>query len=121
VVEPGELAGVVAEPVVLAAAIQEAALIVPGVVAMSPGRGFVEATYGPGVTVQGVGMGVYHDRLEVSVHVVVGPTGIPTLAQQLRHVIRTVIRVCTGQSAETINLYVDDIVLEARLSGDAVV
>jgi uncharacterized alkaline shock family protein YloU len=121
VVEPGELARVVAEPVALAAAIQAAALIVPGVVAMSPGRGFVEATYGPGVTVHGVGMGVYHDHLEVSVHLVVGLTAIPTLARELRRVIRTVIREYTGRSADTINLYIDDIVLEARPGGDGVV
>lgn len=120
-VEPGELAGVVAEPAVLAAAIQQAALQIPGVIALSPGRSFVEATYGPGVTVKGVGMGVYHDHLEVSVHLVVGPTAIPTLAQQVRRAIRAVIREYTGQSADTINLYIDDIVLEARLSGDGIV
>ena len=119
-VEPGELVGVVSEPVALAAAIQEAALIVPGVVAMSPGRDFVEATYGAGVTVHGVGMGVYQDRLEVSVHLVVGPTDIPALARRLRSVIRTVIREYTGQSADTINLYIDDIVLNARLGGNGV-
>ena len=118
---PGELAGVVAEPVALATAIQQATLMVPGVVRISPGRGYIEATYGPGTTVEGVGMGVYHDRLEVSVHVVVGPTGIPALARRLRGVISTVIRANTGYSAHTINLYIDDIVLEERLSGDGVV
>lgn len=119
-VEPGELAGVVAEPVALAAAIQQAALQIPGVIALSPGRGFVEATYGPGVTVHGVGMGVYYGQLEVSVHLVIGSTAIPTLARRVRSVIRTVIREYIGRSADTINLYIDDIVLEPRLSGDGV-
>ena len=117
-VAPGGLAGVVSDPIALAAAIQQVVLTVPGVVGISPGRGFVEATYGPGITVQGVGMGVYNGQLEVSVHVVAGPTAIPALAQRLRHSIGTVVRERTGRSADTINLYIDDIVLGAGGSWD---
>lgn len=114
-VEPGGLAGVVPDPVALAAAIQQAVLTVPGVVGISPGRSFVEATYGPGVTVRGVGMGVYSGRLEVSVHVVAGPTAIPALARRLRGVIGSAVRERTGRSADIINLYIDDVVLGAEV------
>ncbi|PZR97866.1 MAG: hypothetical protein DLM70_18550 [Chloroflexi bacterium] len=117
-VEPGGLAGVVSDPVALAAAIQQAVLDVPGIVGISPGRGFVESTYGPGVTVQGVGMGVYSGRLEVSVHVVVGPMAIPALARRLRGVIDSVVRQHAGRAADIINLYIDDVVLGAGVSED---
>ncbi|GAC1643577.1 MAG: hypothetical protein NVS4B2_33260 [Chloroflexota bacterium] len=117
-VEPGGLAGVVADPVALAAAIQQAVVTVPGVVRISPGRNFVDATYGPGMTVQGVGMGVYTGRLEVSVHIVTGPTSIPSLAQRLRRVIGSIIHEHAGRAADTIDLYIDDIVLDTGPGGD---
>jgi uncharacterized alkaline shock family protein YloU len=119
VVEPGGLAGVVSEPVALAAAIQQAMLAVPGVVGMSPGRGFVEATYGPGVTVHGVGMGVYNGKLEVSVHVIAGPTPLPLLARRLHSTIGSVVRQSTGREANLITLYIDDIVLSAGFAAEA--
>jgi uncharacterized alkaline shock family protein YloU len=118
VVEPGGLAGVVSEPVALAAAIQQAVLAVPGVVSISPGRGFVEATYGPGITVHGVGMGVYNGQLEVSVHVIVGPTPLPPLFRRLRSTIGSVVQERTGREADTINLYIDDIALGAGFIGE---
>jgi uncharacterized alkaline shock family protein YloU len=65
-------------------------------------------------------MGVYNDRLEVSLHVVVGPTVIPIVARQLRQTIGPIVYEHTGRSMTTINLYIDDIVLDAHLSGDGV-
>lgn len=117
-VESGGLVGVVAEPVALAAAIRHAILSVPGVVDMSPGRGFVEATYGPGITVHGVGMGVYDGKLEVSVHVVAGPTPLHPLARRVREVVATIIGQEIGRTAHTINVYIDDIVPNAAAGGE---
>lgn len=108
----------VSEPAALAAAIQQAALAVPGVVGISPGRSFVEATYGPGVTVHGVGMGVYNGQLEVSVHVVAGPTPLHPLARRLRRIIGSVVQERIGRAADTINLYIDDIMLGAGFAGE---
>jgi hypothetical protein len=118
VVEPGGLAGVVAEPVALAAAIRRAVLAVPGVVGISPGRAFVEATYGPGVTVHGVGMGVIHGQYEVSVHVITGPTPLPLLARRLRSTIGSIVQEHIGRPADMINLYIDDIALGAGFIGE---
>ncbi|GAC1404632.1 MAG: hypothetical protein NVSMB52_18500 [Chloroflexota bacterium] len=119
-VESDTLTSVVAEPVVLASAIQEAALTVPGVVRISPGRGFVEATYGPGKTVQGIGMGRYDGQLEISVHVVTGWTPIPSLAQRLRRTVASVVSEYTGCSADRIDVYIDDIVFDASRNGDSI-
>ncbi|MGI8825544.1 MAG: hypothetical protein ACR2JC_07855 [Chloroflexota bacterium] len=102
-----------ADPVALAAAIRQAALGVPGVAAISSGRGFLEATYGRSMTVRGVGVGVYDGRLVVSVHIVTVATPIPILARRLRDVVGSVMGERAARSPDAIDVYVDDIVLTA--------
>jgi uncharacterized alkaline shock family protein YloU len=99
------------DSVVLAQAIRQAVLQVPGIVRMSPGRRYVEATYGPGVTVQGVGISMQTGQIEADVHVVATATPLPALAHRLRHAIRTALAQTTPLPLGPVNIYIDDIVL----------
>ena len=102
---------VLPESVVVAQTIREAALHVPGVIAMSPGRRYREATYGPGVTVWGVGISTQHGRIDADVHVVASVTPLPALAHRLRRTIQHALREISLLPVGQINIYIDDIVL----------
>lgn len=97
------------EEVELADLVREAALRTPGVLGISPGIGYREMTYGPGVTVEGVGVSVQNRRARINVHVVVANVVIPELALGLRREIRKVVRRDGRARTELINIYVDDI------------
>src|SRR4051794_40074989 len=100
---------VLPESVVVAQRIRDAALTVPGVVAMSPGRRYREATYGPGVTIWGVGVSTQFGRVDADVHVVVAPMPLLLLAAHLRRTIRAVLTYESPLPVGRINIYIDDI------------
>lgn len=102
------------ESVVVARVIRDAALQVPGIVAMSPGRQYVEATYGAGITILGVGVSLQQGQIETDVHVVVDVTPLPVLARRVRHSIETALRRTGLLAIDQINIYIDDIVFPGR-------
>jgi len=92
----------------LADAIRSAVLAVPGVLALSPGVGFVEATYGRNRAIYGVGLQREPGCIGVNVHVVVAEEPIPHLAQHLRRAVYARVQTECGLPAEPINLWIDD-------------
>lgn len=66
-------------------------------------------TYGPGITVEGVGVSVTDRHAKINVHIVAADVVIPELALGLRREIRKVIRRDGRAHADTINIYIDDI------------
>jgi uncharacterized alkaline shock family protein YloU len=106
--------------VVVAQAIRDAVLRIPGVAGLSAGLRYVEATYGHGVTVLGVGISVLEGQVEADVHVVATATPLPALASQVRQVVQGAIRQTAVLPPGRVNVYVDDIVLEERQAQEAV-
>ena len=98
--------------VVLAQAIRDEVVRIPGVLALSPGRHYVEATYGPGVTVLGIGLSVLDDRIEADVHVVAAVVRLPVLALQVRAAARLAIYHTSALPPGPVNVYIDDIVFQ---------
>ena len=107
----------VSSDIALAETIREAALAVPGVAGISPGRRYVEATYGPGITIRGIGVSRQHGRIRADVHVVAGVTPLPDLARRLREAIVAALQGATDVPVGAINLYIDDIALGDELTG----
>lgn len=97
----------------LAALVKDVALQTPGVLAIGSGIGYREATYGPGVTIEGVGVSIESGRVTTNVHVVVSETSIPELSLRLRRGIRKVLRRGGRAHPGRITIYVDDIELTA--------
>jgi uncharacterized alkaline shock family protein YloU len=98
------------DEVELATLIRVATLRVPGVLAISKGIGYREATYGPGATVDGVGVSVVAGHAWVNVHVIVADTPIPRLSKRIRRDIRKAIGRDARVRPGPINVYIDDIV-----------
>ncbi len=92
----------------LAEAVRAAALAVPGVVDLSPGVGFVEATYGRNTTVLGVGLDPGPQQIGINLHLVVTDEPIPALAAVIRAAVRARVELETGIRAAPINLWIDD-------------
>lgn len=108
---PGALDAPLPESVVLAETIRDRVLRVPGVLALSPGYPYREATYGPGITVWGVGLSMQSEQVEVDVHVVAAATPLPVLAQEVRRVVQAAISETTVRAPGPINVHIDDIVV----------
>ncbi|MGH2447089.1 MAG: Asp23/Gls24 family envelope stress response protein [Chloroflexota bacterium] len=99
--------------VALARAAEQSALSVPGVLGISPGVGYVEATYGPGVEVQGVGIGHEDGRIVANIHVRVTNSPVPPLAREVRKRVRSALEAGSGLPVGPINVYVDDMAMES--------
>ena len=63
----------------VAEAVREAVLGVKGVLGVSPGVGYIEATYRRGVHVRGVGIVAESGRVAANVHLIVEATPLPAL------------------------------------------
>lgn len=99
------------DDVALAQAVRAAVLAVPGVLGISPGVGYVEATYGRGKQVEGVGVRTEHGRIVTNVHLIIAETPIPALARRARATIRRTIEGTSAELVGPINLYIDDMQL----------
>lgn len=96
------------DQVALAEAVRLSALGVRGVVAISSGKGYIEATYGRNVEVLGVSISMQGGQVSADVHLVVAETPIPALATRVRKAIRKTIRQYADLPVGPINLYIDD-------------
>ena len=94
--------------VLLAEAIRAAVLGVPGVLDLSPGVGYVEATYGRNCSVLGVGVERQLDHIAVNLHVIVAEEPIHPLAHRIRQAVRARVRAEADTPARPINLWIDD-------------
>lgn len=92
----------------LAVMVRETALAVPGVLGISAGRGFVEATYGRGAMVRGVGISSGERGVDVTIHLIIAQTPIPLLAFRVRQAIRHYLVSRTDLTSGSIDLYIDD-------------
>ncbi len=110
---PGRASATLDEQVALAEAVRQAALAVPGVAGMSPGVGYIEATYGRNVEVVGVGISTHDGRVAAKVHLIVDVTPMRPLAKRVRAAIRTTIQCLSDLPIGPIDLYIDDIRLDA--------
>jgi hypothetical protein len=97
----------------LAALIRDVALRTRGVLAISSGIGYKEATYGPGVTIEGVAVTIDSGHVKTNVHIVVAEAPIPELSLRLRRGIQKVLRRDGRTRPGRINVYVDDMELTA--------
>jgi uncharacterized alkaline shock family protein YloU len=101
----------------VAEAVREAVLGVAGVLGVSPGVGYIEATYGRGIHVRGVGIAAENGRVAANVHLVVGATPLPALARRIRRVVRMTIEREVGVPSGPINLFFDHMILSAVVPG----
>jgi uncharacterized alkaline shock family protein YloU len=95
--------------VALAETVRQAVLGVPGVLRISPGNGYIEATYGRDVEVVGVGVSTQDGRVSVNVHLVVVETPMLPLAKRVRKIVRKTIRQHADLPVGPINVYLDDL------------
>lgn len=102
--------------VLLAEAIRDAALGVPGVLDLSPGVEYVEATYGRNYSVLGVGVERQPDHIAVNLHVIVAEEPIHPLAHRIREAVRARVRAEANAPAQPINLWIDDMRLAEPVS-----
>jgi len=102
--------------ILLAEAIRAAALDVPGVLDLSPGVGYVEATYGRNRAVLGVGVERQPDHIAVNLHVIVAEEPVHPLAHRIREAVRARVRAEVDTPAQPINLWIDDMRLAEPVS-----
>ena len=110
----GALEAPLPESVVMAEVIRDRVLRVPGVLGLSRGSLFPEATYGPGITVWGVGLSLQSGQIEVDVHIVAAATPLRALAQEIRLAVQVAIRETTEHRPGPINVHIDDIVMSEQ-------
>ena len=104
------------DTVELAQVILNTTLRVPGVVDISSGVGYTEATYGPHASVVGVGITLESDHTTVNVHIVAAETPLPRLAEQIRAAVRTAIGTAGVREPRIITVFVDDIQMKGTAS-----
>lgn len=97
----------------VAEAIREAVLGVTGVLGVSPGVGYIEATYGRGAHVRGVGIALEGGRVAANVHLIVAATPLPALARRVRRVVSLTIEREARLPSGPVNLFFDSMILDA--------
>ena len=97
------------DDVTLARVIAHTTLGVPGVVRISTGVGYIEATYGPHAAVLGVGISGESDRTAVNVHIVAAETPLRRLAERVRDAIRAAAMNAGQAEPGAITVFIDDI------------
>lgn len=101
------------DDVQLARVIVKATLGVPGVVRISSGAGYTEATYGPHVAVLGVGIAGDSDHTSVDVHIVAAEMLLPPLAERIRQAVRVAVMSAGRQEPDRVTVFVDDIEMKS--------
>jgi uncharacterized alkaline shock family protein YloU len=104
------------DDVQLARVILKATLGVPGVVGISSGVGYTEATYGPHTAVVGVGISAESDQTTVNVHIVAAETPLPRLAERIRAAVRIAVGTAGVTEPRIITVFVDDIEMKGTTS-----
>jgi uncharacterized alkaline shock family protein YloU len=104
------------EDVKLAQVIANTTLGVPGVVGISSGVGYTEATYGPHTAVLGVGITAEPNHTTVNVHIVAAETPLPGLAERIRAAVRTAVGTAGLTEPRIITVFVDDIEMKGSAS-----
>ncbi|GAC1640570.1 MAG: hypothetical protein NVS4B2_30050 [Chloroflexota bacterium] len=110
--DPGSRNNALPERVVIAQAIREATLRVPGIVGMSRGRQHPEATYGPGITIWGVGLSYETERCQADVHVIARAIPLLAVAHEVRQAVQAAVRQISVRSVGPVNIYIDDVEFE---------
>lgn len=105
------------ETVALAEVIRDAALAVPGVLGISPGVGYIEATYGRNQAVLGVGVDCDEEHIAVNLHVIVAEESIPLLASRIRAAVRARVHAEVNIMPQPINLWIDDMCIAETSAG----
>jgi uncharacterized alkaline shock family protein YloU len=104
------------DDVTLAQVIANTTLGVPGVVGISSGVGYTEATYGPHTAVLGVGITAESNQTTVNVHIVAAETPLPRLAERIRAAVRTAVGTAGVTEPRIITVFVDDIEMKGTTS-----